>query len=174
MIPLIACAAIGVLIGIFLAYDEAVGPIEGFFFAAFGGVLGGLVGFIAALIIGAFAYQGVHWEEKERVPLVSLADTSKVHGSFFLGSGYVDQEPSFTWYEQAGENNYVRKDALSYESTIHYLGKGETPRYVRSETVPNEKFWNTWGWGSASGGEYHYDFYIPKGSIVQSYKLDNR
>jgi hypothetical protein len=59
---------------------------------------------------------------------------------------------------------------------VHYLTDNQRPYYVRSEEKPT-----THGFvqtvavnvGNSWGG-VRYDFYIPRGSIVQSYKLDNQ
>lgn len=140
-----------------------------------GAIGGATVGFIVALFIGGIAYTDSHWEHKSTTPLVSLADGSSVHGSFFLGSGYVDGSPSYTWYESNGENNYVRKDVEAGVATIHYLPKGETPYYtIRQKKADDKSFWQPWGFNTYGTWDEKYNFYVPQGSIQQSYTLDNK
>lgn len=173
MILFCIAAGIGCLIGLLgsLTYGD---PIEGMFGAIFGTFVGGVLGFLIALIVGAFAYTGTHWEQDAHKSLVSMDDGASIRGSFFLGSGYIDETPSFTWYESDGLNNYVRKDADASVSTVHYLPEGQVPYYTLEHQEPDDGFVQDWGWGLAVDGEQRYDFYVPRGSIVQSYRLDNK
>lgn len=175
MTTLIICIVVGALLGVVVGWEEEDGPL-GLHWVFPGAFWGAVVGFIIALVVGLIAYTGTHWEQTQRTPLISVADGSTVHGSFFLGSGSIDGSPSFTWYERHGENSYVREQTDSEYATIHYIEKGITPFYTLRETKPDEGFWDpAWGlaW-AANDGDYHYDFYVPRGSIVQSYRLDNK
>lgn len=148
--------------------------IEGIVVGLGAAALGAVCGFFIALFIGLFAYHGTHWEVTQHTSLVALADGSDTHGSFFLGSGTIDSEPSFTWYQSDGKNSYVRKSIEASESAVHYLPKGVAPYY----TVTNEKkdgsFVRKWGFDTTDPYGEKYDFYVPRGSIVQSYRLDNK
>lgn len=153
---------------------------EGFWEAlgrAFGAAFGGaLVGFLVALILGLFLYTGSHWKVTQRTNLVNLADGADTHGSWgFLGSGYLNSEPSFTWYESDGKNSFVRQDVPSYQASIHYLPTKQAPYYtIKTKKADEPGFRQKWGFQTGAYDDTYYDFYIPKGSIVQSYRLDNK
>lgn len=174
MTTLIICIAIGVLLGFFTGLDDDGWPTAiGWGFC--GALWGTVVGCVVAGVIGLFAYTGTHWEQTRRTPLVSVADGSSTHGSFFLGSGSVDGSPSFTWYESDGENSFIRQQTDAYDATIHYVEKGVQPYYTLREQKPNEGFFEpTWGFNVSDPAGLDYDFYIPRGSITHSYRLDNK
>lgn len=169
MIIIIICVIIGIIIGL-CGSDPVVQWISG----AVGGII---LGFFLALFIGAVAYTGVEWRPVSSTPLVSLADGAGIEGRFsFLGSGFIGDAQEFTWYEKSGDNAFVRKSVDAGSATVHYLQSGRKPYYTYNETVPTPKgFIQPWGLQVARVGEdYSYDFYIPKGSIVQDYTLDNK
>lgn len=172
MILLIILIIIGAIIGAMDDFDPGAA-------AFFGAVFGAILAFVVGIVIGIAAYGGTHWKEPVTTPLVSLADGSDIHGRFagglFLSTGYVDSSPSYTWYEKTDENSYERKDVEASSATIHYLlDTDRAPYYTYREEVTDHGFWNAWGWNMEHAYGYHYDFYVPKGSIVQSYRLDNR
>ena len=173
MLTIIIVIVLGILIGAFgLWLDE--GGADAFIAGGIGGAFcGALVAVICALVVGLFANNHTTWKTTS-TPLVSLADGSDTHGSFFLGSGVVNSNPSFTWYEREGGNSYVRKDVEADLASIHYIAPGVTPYYTHSKKVRSGPTLNKWGFNTTDPYEESYDFYVPRGSIVQSYKLDNK
>lgn len=157
-----------------LVEDGDLGEAFGCGFAA--GLLGVVVAFFAAMILGACLYTGSHWKVTDRTALVNLADGSDTHGRWgFLGSGYLDSAPSFTWYESDGKNSYVRQDVPAAQASVHYLTSKAAPYYTVSTKKADEPgFMQKWGFQMGAYGDTYYDFYIPRGSIVQSYVLDNK
>lgn len=171
MITLLIFAVIGIIFGISCGYSHGERLGLGLWF----GFWGAIVGFIVAAIIGTFAYSGTHWVQVSRTPLVSLADGTTVHGRFgFLGSGYVNGSPSFTWYESRGPNNYTREDVDANEASVHYVSAGVRPYYTVRKKERSGGFVHPFGWNTDNPDGVYYDFYVPQGSIVQSYVLDNR
>lgn len=170
MITFLIVVGLGALCGLLVGWEE--GSAAPFFGLAF---VGAVLGFFVALITGAIIYHHHYWRVKRQVPLVSLADGSDIHGIFFLGTGTVDSSPSFTWYQRDSANSYVRKDVDASISTIHYLSSGRPYYIVRTKTIGGG-FWRTWGFNpnNHSSEDDHYDFYVPRGSIIQSYRLDNK
>lgn len=167
MIIIGICVFIGIFWAIAVGYDPAIE-------APFGAFCGLIVGFLVSMVVGAFVYDG-SIKPVATVELVSLADGAGVEGHFFLGSGYIDSKSVFTWYESRGDNSFVRKSADADESTIHYLKDDKKPYYVVNKNCSDGGFFQTWALNVESGcWDGHYDFYIPRGSIVQSYKLDNQ
>lgn len=170
MLVILICIVIGILWGAGISASEDESVVAG---GVAGGVIGIVLGCLVALIVGSFVYNDTHWEAKQTVPLVSLQDGEGVEGHFFLGSGVIESEPGFTWYEQSAENAYVQNHAFAYESTVH-MGGGQ-PHYVRSvEVYDDGSFLGKWGFRIETGedGNEAYDFYVPQGSIKQDYTLD--
>lgn len=168
MIFIITCAVLG---GLWALYDTGDGG-EGFW----GAICGATAGFVLALIVGACVYAETEEKVVGNVPLVSLADGSGVQGSFsFLGSGSIEDRPVFTWYQKSSDNAYVRKYADADESVIHYLSSKAHPRLiVRQEADVTQGSFKLWGMNISNEGAKKYHFYVPRGSIVQRYDLDNQ
>lgn len=167
MIVIAACA---------LAMAALLACEEGFVGAAFGIAIGATLGFLVAMLVGIILYGSGEWQRHEK-PLVSLADGSGIQGHFFLGSGTIDQRPVYTWYEQNGPNSYVRRQADAEAATVHYLlGRGREPFYVRSVKKDTDPFLGTVAVDASAGTtmDEKWDFYIPRGSIVRDYTLDNK
>jgi hypothetical protein len=173
MTLLIICAVVVGVICFLAILPDGLGEAIGCAIPA--AVVGAFCAFVIGLIVGTIAYSGHHWAETHRVTLVSVADGSDTHGDFFLGSGSVDSSPAYIWYERSNANSYVRKDVDASEATIHYVAKGTAPYYTVTENKPDHGFVNSWGFNMDDyvDGE-RYDFYVPRGSIVQSYRLDNK
>lgn len=168
MIWIIVIGVIGLLCG--LVDDDPL------FEGMIGAFAGAVIGFLVASAIGAIIYGDTHLVPDKPIPLESLVDGSAVQGSFFLGSGVIDEVSVFTWYERTAENSFKQERANADESTVHFLPSGSTqkPYYVqmvkRHERGPFLSFWgvhfNEEDWVDS------YDFYVPKGTIKPLYELD--
>lgn len=146
---------------------------EGEWLAAIGfGILGGLVGFTAAMLWGIGA-DGEIRESTSRQNLVSLADTRSVEGDFFLGSGSVNGYAVYVWYEQDGDA-YVQREAPASDARIHLISEGQPyyKVYTRKEKIKTSLNWYQFTIGMTSSDDPKYDFYVPRGSITRTYKLD--
>lgn len=173
MIVWIACIVIGALIGACIAASESYGDWVDISLGAFvGAFFGAVMGFMVAMMAGLIFYSG-HVTVERTVRLESLQDGSSVRGSFFLGSGVIDEVSVFTWYEQPQPGSYRQARADADSSTVHYTDGA--PRYiVHIEQIEGGSFWGTWGFRGDSGDEVNrtYDFYVPKGSVKSQYELD--
>jgi hypothetical protein len=166
MIWIILAGLIGLGYGTYL---EGIGC--GTFFA----IIGAIFGFLPAMVVGEIT-SDVHTITKPRVALVNLADGgSELHGSFFLGSGTVNSNSVYTWYESSGENAYVQRNVNANHATIHFLKRGERPYYLRHTTVNDAKpGLKTWRAVLDDADDYYdtYDFFVPRGTIKHNYILD--
>lgn len=99
--------------------------------------------------------------------LSTLQDGSQTTGSFFLGSGYVDGEQVFSYYEKRGGAFYLDSIDADHAKVVE---SNETPRVEHTckksdniwFSVFTGKCWNNWD----------YTFYVPKGSVATNYTLD--
>jgi hypothetical protein len=115
--------------------------------------------------------------------LVALADGQSTHGSFFLGSGSVDSDPAFFWYQDDGTGGYKLKSINAYWVTIREIPEGETPHMVqRCDDYSNIPKWVGWPLDISEDEESNScgdsdekswtTFYVPAGSIKSNYILD--
>ncbi len=96
--------------------------------------------------------------------LAQIAPSSATQGSFFLGSGVVDEKPVYRFYaEQAGG---LALRSVNADAVVVHQGDG-VPRIVRHEAVQAHPWWSLF----SEGGDY-YDVYVPTGSIAPDYDLN--
>lgn len=111
--------------------------------------------------------------------LVNIADTSypNTHGSvrgsmFYLyGSISTDNKQAFNYYVKQADGSFKLKSAPASDSTIIYTK--ENPR-VEISTYKCERggvIFEAWSIASCEEKPTTYKFYIPDGSIAESYRL---
>lgn len=106
------------------------------------------------------------------VNLRTIADGTGTHGSFFLGSGYLNNEAVFYYYAEVGPKQYrqysVPADQATIEESTDAKPHAEITTYVRH---PNRWFSV---FGDMDRAEIHntYKFVVPDGTIVPNYVLD--
>ncbi len=100
--------------------------------------------------------------ERTSRDLILIKTQDSIHGSFFLGCGTIDSEEyySFMFYDNEG---YIRRGQVVCWGTKII----ESDNKPRIEFTPNNNYKEyTLSWFS------QVIFYIPKGSILQSYKIE--
>lgn len=111
--------------------------------------------------------------------LVNIADTSysNTHGSISGGMFYIygsistDNKQAFNYYVKQADGSFKLKSAPASDSTIIYTK--ENPR-VEISTYKCERggiIFKAWSIASCEGKPTTYKFYIPEGSIAESYRL---
>lgn len=133
------------------------------FGAVLGAVLAGFFTLLALLVISGVSSPSTTETSTE---LRNLNTGSETSGSFFLGSGYVDEERVLNYIERdsdGGNRVYsVEADkAVIYEDT-------DSPRLVTVAAAHGE--W-LWGAGNAPFIERTYKFYVPEGSVFEDYTI---
>lgn len=137
-------------------------------------VVGAIIGFVITL--------GVIENTHDKVPietnLAALSDGTSASGSFFLGSGSVEERPVFFYYAEVNGNYYlkhVRADTVTVRMTngeprmVRYCGDYTTaPGWVKWPLSDN--FWE--GSYIECAKRDQTVFYVPEGSIQSNYILD--
>lgn len=128
-------------------------------------------GFLAGAILLSFMFNGVFSAIPEQkssskfTQLEVLNDSSTVGGTFFLGSGVVDENPSFYFYERSGDFYDYR--VIEAERARIKITDGEP----KLETITYESG-NRWISMFPATSKPTYIFHIPEGSIRTDYVLD--
>jgi hypothetical protein len=108
-------------------------------------------------------------ENKEFItdtPIYSIHMGDKISGTFFLGSGSVNSYTQYLFYKDSGTGGYVL-DKVFTDGTVIFQDENNQPYLRRIETAQvdiksGEHF------GAYS---YRYEIHVPKGTIVEEYKL---
>lgn len=105
---------------------------------------------------------------KETIEITALKDNSELHGSFYLGSGSIDEE---TYYYFMTETNKGKKmDKVSTKDA--YLNEGETENtYIEVYDLVFTNSIAKFLFGESSGYD-EYIFYIPENSVTTEFNVD--
>lgn len=160
------------------AYETWLEEVPDFIFGA---ILGMTIGGLVGLIVGAAFYPMIEpatVEEKSR--LAQIADTTygdpsgTIRGGAFLIRGAVstDLATGFSYYVET-DGGYTLRVAPADKSTIYYTDTTPRVEKVSRDCGAEKMQLRAFGFqfcNSNLEGE-HYDFYVPKGSIVESFQL---
>ena len=127
-----------------------------------------LVAFLLTLFSSAIAYSCADktYSVAEDVEIYALQDNITTEGSFFLGSGHIDDELKYF---------YVEETDLGY--TIKHVDADDTYIQYTDGRCHLEKHTYTYdGWFAQAVtmplfGD-RYVFYIPEGSVINNYSVD--
>lgn len=152
---------------------------ENFDFDGFCGILisflTGLVGFLAGLLICVvlnviFPVMG-KYELTKTYQLESLSDNSSVYGKFFIGSGIIEGKMSYAFYYKENDDFFL--DHIDSDlGSIRYIDgnpKLEKYEFVQYPTKL-QKFLYSINCGCEN--QIKYVFYVPKGTVSSTFKLD--
>lgn len=137
-------------------------------------LFGSLMGLMFAIAAGMIITKNPERHRGRATALENIADgSSEPHGSFFLGSGSVDSQSAYMWYERSGNNSYVQRSADTGKSVVHFIGRGR-PRVVRTyESYSDDGGINLLYVNPGRDSRIvKYDFYVPRGTIKRDYTLD--
>lgn len=117
----------------------------------------------------AFALPIKTEEVVDEFEIVSLQDNSSTEGSFFLGCGSINGSMKYVFYYKSDES-YKMFMVDYYMAEIVLTDKKSYNKQIR--TVKTDALINKFAFGSLP--ENRYVFYVPSGTIKQSYSLDAR
>lgn len=142
------------------------------FFSAMSGILSLLICFLIALLGGALfsseSNKGIHSDNT--TALIALQDGNLLEGrSFFLGSGYVDEELKYTYMYLEEGKGYTVEQVNADWCYINYIVEGEQP-YIREIIYEFDNDFLNFMFIAPYSTEYY--IYIPEGSITQEYRID--
>lgn len=153
--------------------------VDGDFFLGFlGSVIGLLFATLISIVVCGLAIPMVadvagatHSVEKVEVtPLYALKDNSNISGTFFLGSGSID-ETDYYYYiiREEGKGYCVQKKAINNYTYLDYLNSEgceyDEPCVVYYYDEWDSKILRFFAWSP----ENWHTFYVPEGSIIENY-----
>lgn len=143
-----------------------------------------VVGSLIALVcfgIGSLGYDNSYARGNTKIvdapiDIVSFADGGiDIHGRMFLGSGYINSEPVYTYYyEIDGDSGGVKQGNIEADITTIIQDDNHPPQIIQhSVTEIHCGEVDIWGYDSCgSSWNESYTVYIPEDSVVQSFVLD--
>lgn len=177
MIPIILILVIAVIIAIVINRPWDV--IDCVMDVLCGIMMGGLVVVFYLAIQAATSFVEPVEQPVQSEPLVNIADTSypdthgTIHGSilYVYGSISTDNKQAFNYYVKQADGSYKLKSAPASNSVIVYTD--DSPR-VETQSYKCERgnlILEAWSISRCEEKPTAYKFYVPKGSIAESYRL---
>ncbi len=158
------------LIALFIGYQMVEGRYG---FDIFEWLLGAAMAVCAfvvlAFIVFLFAFlPSVDYKLAETKQIYALKDNSSLKGSFFLGSGYVDEEQKYFFIRE--EDGGKKMDTVDADQSVLYEGEKQT-KIEKYEPVIKGKI-SRFLFTSSSPRDPKYKLYVPKNSITTDYTVD--
>jgi hypothetical protein len=148
------------------------GRIGWAFFAAT--IAGGLTLIFVALFSMRFVHNSYY--DPVEVKLVAMRSLDSVHGDFVFATGQIDGELDYLYYEVTPDGGYqANRVKATRSNVVIYEDMSQGGRLVirQCHGTPPDTFW---GRNFLVGNNVcltRYEFHIPKGSLVQQFKLGN-
>lgn len=136
----------------------------------FGLVIGGMVGIMGAMLANGIAtpFVDTHYEKHSVQDLQNISSDSEISGGFFLFAGYVDEDAVFRYY--AKDSNGVSRLGTVYAWEAEIVEGPGQPRVEVLDEVSDNRLLSI----IEEDDEAKVVFYIPEGSIKQSYTLGGK
>lgn len=177
MIPIILILIIAIVIALII--DVPHDLVDGVWAAIAGVIFGSLVVvFYLAIQLGINKVEPVEQPVVSEA-LVNIADTSysNTHGSirgsmfYVYGSISTNNEQAFNYYVRQDDGSFKLKSAPASDSAIIYTT--DNPRVEAStyECDRGTRIYEPWSIAVCEERPATYKFYIPEGSIAESYRL---
>lgn len=157
--------------GMFTGYMRPTSLTEYFFIGlfycfmvAFAAMICGLMAYGTGAIFKNVAVEGSHHK------LIAIRDKDGVEGAFFLGSGYINSQPYYFYYERLPDGAFRPGKIRADGSVKVYEEDRPDAELVRFD-------WETkarWVWLVAIPHDdeaVSYDFHVPKGTIKTGYSM---
>ncbi|WP_424493904.1 hypothetical protein [Salinimicrobium sp. GXAS 041] len=151
---------LGIVIGVYLGSKSWEADNTDYIFGGFiGFLIGAFLGAMAALIIGTDTYT-----EKSVSYIEVLNDNQGISGSFFLGTGNINGEMKYVFYERNEDYFWLRE--IDYNrASIKYTDSIPVLETYKERCKPSL-------WGLNDSSNVYYVFRVPEGSIKTGYNLD--
>jgi len=161
-----------IAIGVYVARDNDIEE------KAWGGVIGAFGGivilFFLSMIVSVACGKITEWKEDYKVEIASTNIRDSISGRFSLGSGYIQSQPYYFVNQKLSETSYKpiniacgNVDAIIEDSSV-------SPHIVvyKRQRI-NNKLKSIIPFVDEVQYEYYkYSFVIPKGSLIQEFKVN--
>ena len=167
MLIIVLGLIIGFIVGVIYALNNCYGFWEGFGTTILITIFGVLISCIIIMPVSAIADSCADktWNTVEDVDIYALQDNLTTEGSFFLGSGHIDNELKY-FYVKETDVGYTVCNVDADDSYIRYT----TDRcHIERQTY---EFTNGFVKLIAFPISDRYIFHIPDGSIINNYAVD--
>lgn len=161
-----------IILGAFIvgwAYD---GPFIGTVLAVCALFIAGLLLLLPTAMYNDYLVENANQYEVSEVSrqnIYALQDNNELHGSFFLGSGTIDETNYYFYIVEGPMGKSIEQKNITYCYIDDSLLAGEQP-YMSTVYIESDNFFaKTCLYTNIAEV---YVFHIPKGSIIENYRVD--
>lgn len=144
-----------------LWYEDCFNILESI---AWGGVIGILLGFIIMMPLSFIP--NVEYVVYEEYPIYAFQNTTQLEGSFFLGSGYINEENTYIYLTKTEDGGVQLKSVPANKTTVYETK--ETPKLIKYDAQYVSKIARFF---LIPMHPMQYKIYIPENSIIYNYNL---
>jgi hypothetical protein len=155
---------LGLIIGVAIGIYEDCGDTGVY------GFLGALIGLIIYVIGGMFIGAALPTEETVTSQTIcSMKDGNEIEGSYFLFSGYVDEELTYRYVVETEKGKYV--ESIKAETGV-YLKEGDFEPHVEYHRFVFKSDWYYWFAINVNCFENYTTFYVPTETVTNEFEVN--
>ena len=161
-----------IIVGAFIAGWAYDGPMVGAILAMIATFIVGLFLLIPTAIYSDYLIEHADQYEVSEISqenIYALQDKGELHGSFFLGSGTVDEVNYYFYIVEGPMGKSIEQENIAYYFIDDSLPEGEQP-YISEIIIESDNFFAKTC--LLTNKTNVYVFHIPKGSIIENYRID--
>ncbi len=136
-----------------------------------GGILGSIIGAAIAFVLGIFVPKPKGNQETKTTRLASLRSSGGIQGSFFLGSGSIESQQYYRYYEDSGDGGYTPCQLQIDSNVTVYEEDRKDAELVVTWTAYDNRFIDGFVIQNLDSNT-RYAFHVPRGSILQEFVLN--
>jgi len=163
MLTILIFLGLGFSISFFRLLKNGGAIIEAIFVSVLVAAASSILGVIVALLIPSVTETDI-----QKISLMNLNDGSSMHGSFFLGSGTIDEKMQYTYYYE--DNGYYKLGQVECSKALIKYNEGDPFLEIHRKKLIKGPVINYFS--LVKNTPIKIVFNIPEGSIKSNFHLD--
>jgi len=102
------------------------------------------------------------------IPIASLRTSDQIQGDFILGSGNINEKTYYVYYTKGNDDGYSINKIDANLCKIFMDDRTDGALLTIYSKVDDDKRY----WAFGTNWFDHYELHVPKGSIIQQYKIE--
>lgn len=161
-----------IIIGVFIAGWMYDGPMIGAILAMVATFIVGLFLLIPTAVYSDYLIENATQYEISEISqqnIYALQDKGELHGSFFLGSGTINETNYYFYIVEGPMGKSIEQENIAYCFIDDSLSVDEQP-YISEIVIESDNFFAKTCLFTNKAEVYV--FHIPKGAIIENYRVD--
>ncbi len=124
----------------------------------------------ASILVASSSWKVETYRDEYSTQIYSLKNVNDIEGTFFLGSGYIDNQEYYYMFQKYEDGGLRRIKLLSRDSILY---QGSSSPHIRWQVIHYRlPYWASI-WPNFEGtDDSMYDIYIPSNSVVMKFNVN--